>query len=92
MSDVLEYTAYCTACPAVYRVSEPAANRKRAAAKARNREVWMQTHCDTTGHARFEISDQRHRHVIMRRTSDADPQLTIVDDPDLTLLEIRHTS
>lgn len=94
MTDTLEYTAQCTACPARYVVAEPAQNRKRAAAKVRNREVWMQHHTDTAKHTRFEISDMRHRHVIMRwtpsdGTAPVDPQMSIAEDDDYELLEIR---
>lgn len=88
MTDTVCYVAQCTQCPASYRVSEMASNRAKAKAKQRNREVWMQHHTDTVGHPRFEITDERHRHVICRRSSEDDPQLELADDPNFSTIRV----
>ena len=71
------FEAHCTTCKAAYRVEVLTTQRKRVKAAGANREIWMQTHRDTTGHTRFWCDDSQRVYRIIGSSQGA--QMVLAD-------------
>ena len=77
------FTADCMTCPATFTDTLMISAEKRWGAKiaavARNRDIWSQTHCDTTGHARFRVGECKSTFTILGRVESE--QIRLDEDP-----------
>jgi hypothetical protein len=74
-------TAACTKCDATYSDTVPIEFVKKVRACVANRDIWAQTHVDTTGHARIRFTDTTESDRILSRSN----QMTLSEDPDIDL-------
>jgi hypothetical protein len=88
MGSTVILSAQCCGCTSNFEVRVDAEARRLRKAHEGNRLVWMQSHAETSGHPRFEITDARVWHVI-NRIGATRAQLELSDDPNYSEIEIR---
>ena len=84
------YRATCFQCGDKYEDFVAAigsrAGHYRSASRS-NRNIWAASHCERTGHVRFEIDDVERYVTILRAPAGfVEPQLSIEDDPGYSLM------
>jgi hypothetical protein len=73
--------AECLTCNVAYGNMVPIEHVKKVRSEVANRDIWAQTHVDTTGHTRIRFTDTTETIRILSRSN----QMTFAEDPDINL-------